>query len=248
MLTYHRKQLLLARLSAEGQIIASAIAAELGISEDTIRRDLRELAAEGLLTRVHGGALPASPAIAPLDQRRSIATPEKIRLAQAALPLIQPGQTIFIDGGTTHAELIRVFPATLSATIVTHSPTIAAALEPFRHVEVILIGGRLFRHSMVAVGTEAADAIRRLRFDLLFLGLTGLHPDGGLTTGDYEEAAIKRTLVGQAADCVVLATSDKLGAVSKHQIIAASALTRLIISADHAPTARASYAADIIAA
>ncbi len=101
---------------------------------------------------------------------------------------------------------------------------------------------------MVAVGTEAADAIRRLRFDLLFLGLTGLHPDGGLTTGDYEEAAIKRTLVGQAADCVVLATSDKLGAVSKHQIIAASALTRLIISADHAPTARASYAADIIAA
>ncbi len=165
MLTDHRKQLLLARLSAEGQIIASAIAAELGISEDTIRRDLRELAAEGRLTRVHGGALPASPAIAPLDQRRSIATPEKIRLAHAALPLIQPGQTIFIDGGTTHAELIRAFPATLSATIVTHSPTIAAELEPFRQVEVILIGGRLFRHSMVAVGTDAADAIRRLRFD-----------------------------------------------------------------------------------
>jgi DeoR/GlpR family transcriptional regulator of sugar metabolism len=229
MLTENRKHLILSRLSATGQVIARDLAAELGLSEDTIRRDLRELAADGRLLRVHGGALPASPAVAPLDTRRGIATPEKAALARTAAALVTPGQTVFIDGGTTHAALVAALPLRLRATVITHSPTIAGLLEPFTGIEVLLIGGRLYRHSMVATGADALDAIRRVRTDLAFVGVTGLHPGTGLTTGDSEEAAIKRAIIAQAADCAVIATADKIGAASPWQIAPLDAATILVV-------------------
>ena len=132
MLTEQRKHLLLQRLKGDGRIVAKQLSAELGLSEDTIRRDLRELAAAGLLQRVHGGALPASPTIANLDARRSMAVEEKQRLGRAGAALVEPGQIVFIDGGTTNLELVRHLPLDLKATIITHSPIIAAALEPHR--------------------------------------------------------------------------------------------------------------------
>ena len=229
MLTEQRKQLLLTRLAKDGRIVAKELSIELGLFEDTIRRDLRELAGEGLLTRVHGGALPASPTVANLAARRSIATEEKRRLGRKAAGLIQRGQQVFIDGGTTHLELVRALPLDLGLTVITHSPTIAAALEPHQSVEVILIGGRLFRHSMVAVGAEALEQIQRLRIDLGFVGLTGLHPEEGGTTGDFEEAAIKRAIVARSAEAVVLATAEKLGAVSAYKVCAVKEITSLVV-------------------
>lgn len=229
MLTAQRKTLLLSRLATEGRLVAATLAPELGLSEDTIRRDLRDLAAEGKLLRVHGGALPLSPTHRPLADRRSMATEEKRRLAAAAARLIRPGQVVILDGGTTHAEVVRALPPDLRATIVTHSPTIAASLEPFPAIEVILIGGRLFRHSMVAVGAIAAEGFARLHADLCLLGVTGLNPERGLTTGDDEEAAIKRQMIAQSGETVVLATSDKLGATSPFAIAPISAIGTLVI-------------------
>lgn len=229
MLTAQRKAALLARLTAEGRIVARDAAAALGLSEDTIRRDLRDLAAEGRLLRVHGGALPLSPTHRPLADRRSLAPAEKRRLAAHAATLIRPGQTVILDGGTTHAELVRQLPADLRATIVTHSPVIAAALEPFDGVEVILIGGRLFRHSMVATGALAAEGFARIRADICFLGVTGVHPEAGLTTGDHEEAAIKSLMLAQSGETIVLATSDKIGATSPFRIATLGAATTLIL-------------------
>src|SRR5262245_7371522 len=127
MLTQQRKRLLLDRLAKEGRIIAKDVSVELRLSEDTIRRDLRELAADGLLQRVHGGALPASPTVANLAARRSMATEEKSRLGCKAVTFISRGQRVFIDGGTTNLELVRAVPANLAFTVVTHSPTIAQA-------------------------------------------------------------------------------------------------------------------------
>lgn len=232
MLTEQRKRLLLDRLVHDGRIVAKELSAELGLSEDTIRRDLRELAGEGLLTRVHGGALPASPTVANLAARRAMATDEKRRLGQRAARLIGRGQKVFIDGGTTHLELVRALPADLAVTVITHSPTIAAALEPHQAAEVILIGGRLFRHSMVAVGAEALEQIHRLRIDLGFVGLTGLHPEEGGTTGDFEEAAIKRAIIARSAETVVLVTAEKLGAVSAFEACAMKDLTSLVVTPD----------------
>ena len=229
MLTEQRKRILLERLKRQGRIIAKDMSAELDLSEDTIRRDLRELAAAGLLLRVHGGALPASPTVANLDARRTMAVADKQRLGQAGARLIEPGQTVFIDGGTTNLELVRHLPLDLQATITTHSPVIAASLEPHRNVEVILIGGSLLRHSMVSIGAVALEAISRLRADLCFIGLTGLHRHEGATTGNYEEAAIKRAIIGRSADVVSLVTAEKLGAVSPHMICGLGAISSLIV-------------------
>ena len=229
MLTRERKAFLLDRLAREGRLVATALAAELGTSEDTIRRDLRELAAEGLLTRVHGGAMPASPAVQPLAARRTIAPDLKARLADRAAALLLPGMTVILDGGTTHAALVAALPRDLSLTVVTHSPTIATLLEPFEKIRVILIGGPLLRHSMVAVGAEAAEAYSRVRADLCLLGVTGLHAEAGLTTGDPEEAAIKRRMVAQAGETVVIATPDKLGAVSPFAIVPLRDLDTLVM-------------------
>lgn len=231
MLTAQRKAHLLARLSQTGRIVARDEAQAMNLSEDTIRRDLRDLAAEGRLLRVHGGALPLSPTHVPLDDRRQMATAEKRLLGAAAARLIRPGQVVILDGGTTHLALIAALPHDLEATIATHSPTIAAALQGYARIEVIVIGGRLFRHSMVAVGATAAEGFSRLRADLCFLGVTGLHPQVGLTTGDAEEAAIKRCMIEQAGETVVLATSDKIGTTSPFVIAPLAAATTVILPA-----------------
>lgn len=232
MLTDQRKSFLLERLRRDGRIVAKEVSAELALSEDTIRRDLRELAAEGLLLRVHGGALPASPTVAGLDVRRGLAMDEKHKLACVAASMIEPGQTVFIDGGTTNLELVRCLPLDLAATVITHSPLIASALEPHRSVDVIIVGGTLLRHSMVNSGAVAYEFINRLRADLCFIGLTGLHAVEGASTSNFEEAAIKRAIIGRSAETVSLVTAEKLGAVSPHAICPAASLTSIIVSAE----------------
>jgi DeoR/GlpR family transcriptional regulator of sugar metabolism len=214
MLTRQRKTLILARLKSDGQVVAKVLAQETGLSEDTIRRDLRELAAEGLLQRVHGGGLPSSPALAEFSERQSIATAGKIAIGRAAAAMVRPRQFVFLDGGTTTSQMARHLPLDLKATVVTHSPSIAVELVNHPNVTVELIGGRLFKHSVVSVGVAAMEAIRKIRPDAYFMGVTGIHEDYGLTTGDPEEAAIKRAICELAAETIVLASSEKLGAVS----------------------------------
>lgn len=229
MLTQQRKTLILDRLAREGEIVARTLAAELTLSEDTIRRDLRELAAEGKLVRVHGGALPATPPLPDLEERRRIGSDEKSRLGAAAAGLIRPGETVFIDGGTTTAALVRALPHDLALTVITHSPTIAAALEHHGGIRVILIGGQLYRHSMVAVGAEAMAAISRLRPDHFFLGATAAHPRHGLSTGDFEEAAIKRAIAGRSLQVHATLTAEKLHRVSPFTILPLAEVTSLFL-------------------
>ena len=228
MLTQERKALILATLRQDGRVVAKSLSQALNLSEDTIRRDLRELAAEGRLQRVHGGALPASPALADFPGRLTLARDAKAILAQAAAAMIQPGQIVFLDGGTTAVQIARRLAPDLAATIVTHSPSVAVELAAHPAVTVELIGGRLFKHSVVALGVAALEAIGRIRADLFIMGVTGAHPELGFTTGDLEEAAIKRAISRQAAETMVLVTQDKLGAVSPYQILPPSAVTTLI--------------------
>lgn len=231
MLTSERKAYIRDVLRRDGRIVAKALSEELGLSEDTVRRDLRELAREGVLQRVHGGALPASPAVADYQRRGEMATEAKVRLGRAAARLVEPGQVVFIDGGTTNVQLARALPPTVRATVVTHSPSIAVELANHPHIEVELVGGRLFKHSVVAVGAAAVDAIRRVRPDVFFMGVTGVHPEAGLTTGDAEEAAIKRAISAQSGETVVLATAEKLGAASAFMIAPLHEATSLMVEA-----------------
>ena len=236
MLTSQRKNLILERLKRDGQIVAKTLSAELELSEDTIRRDLRELAADGLLQRVHGGALPASSAIADFATRQTIAPSAKSAIGQAAARTIERGSIVIVDGGTTAVQLVRALPQQLEATIVTHSPSIAVELIAHPNIEVILIGGRLFKHSVVAIGAVTLEGYGRIRADLCFVGVTGLHPEIGLTTGDLEEAHIKRAMIASAAEVTVMASSEKLLAASSY-VIAPIGEVNSIITERAAPLA-----------
>jgi len=229
MLPIQRTKLILSRLAADGQLVAKELAQELGTSEDTIRRDLRELAGLGQLQRVHGGALPASTAVADLQARQRISPADKIALGRAGAAMIQNGQVVILDGGTTAIQLARHLPSSLRATIVTHSPNVAVELAAHPRIEIIVLGGRLFRHSMVNVGASVIDAASRLRADLYFMGVTGVHPQAGLSTGDAEEAAVKRALHERAAQTVVLASSEKLLAASPFVVTPLQALSLLVV-------------------
>jgi DeoR/GlpR family transcriptional regulator of sugar metabolism len=231
MLTSQRKNVLMEVLRRDGQIVATQISAELGVSEDTIRRDLRELAKEGLLQRVHGGALPTSPALGDFAARQRIATDDKAAIGRAAAALVQPGQVVFVDGGTTCAQLVRALPRQLRATVVTHSPSIAMELMEHPDIEVIMLGGRLFRHSIVGVGAATLEAIAQIRADTFFLGVTSLHPELGLSTGDYEEACVKRALCRTAAETIVLASPEKLATASPYRIVGLSEIAGIVLPA-----------------
>jgi DeoR/GlpR family transcriptional regulator of sugar metabolism len=228
MLTSQRKLILLELLKQEGRIVARTVAARLEVSEDTIRRDLRELAGEGLLQRVHGGALPASPAMADFAARQHIAVDDKSAIGRAAAQLIQPGQVVFIDGGTTSAQLVRHLPPDLRATVVTHSPSVAVDLSTHPSIDVIMLGGRLFKHSVVGVGSATVEAIRQVRADLYFMGVCSVHPEAGLSTGDFEEAGVKRALSAAAAETIVLASPEKLATASPYQVIPLDELSGLV--------------------
>ncbi|HUN06302.1 MAG TPA: DeoR/GlpR family DNA-binding transcription regulator [Aggregatilineales bacterium] len=229
MLTSQRKQYILDVLKRDGQVVARQLSEELNLSEDTIRRDLRELAQEGLLQRVHGGALPASPAVVDFAGREDIHTDSKIQIGRGAAALIKDGQVVILDGGTTAVQVARHLPRHLRATVVTHSPRIAMELMEYPGIEVIIIGGRLFKHSIVTVGAVAIEAISHIRADVYFMGVTGIHPEAGLSTGDLEEAYIKRALSERAAETYVLASQEKLGAASQYVVCALTEVSGLIV-------------------
>jgi DeoR/GlpR family transcriptional regulator of sugar metabolism len=231
MLAAERHEVLLDRLNRDGKLVAREIARELDTSEDTIRRDLRDLAAAGLCQRVYGGALPVSPAIGNYATRQGINSGGKRRVARAAASLITPGSTVILDGGTTTLAVVAELPAQLHATVVTHSPTIASALIDHAHIEVYLIGGRLFKHSAVACGAAAVEAAQLVNADLFLLGVTGVHPETGLTTDDADEAAMKRALAARAADTYVLASSEKIGAASRFTVLPLARVAGIVTDA-----------------
>jgi len=232
MLTRQRKQTILEQLTREGRVVVGELSASFGVSEDTVRRDLREMDANGLLQRVHGGALPRSAALADFATRQTLVPDEKRAIGKAAASLVCNGQVVFIDGGTSAVQMARQLDLTLRATVITHSPSVAVELLHHPHIDVMLIGGRLFKHSVVSVGVDAAEQIGRIRADSYFMGVSGIHPQAGLCTGDAEEASIKRALMHASARTVVLASSEKLGVGSPFCVAPVSAAQVLVVSAN----------------
>lgn len=235
MLASQRKKMILELLAREKQVLSGDLSQRFAISEDSIRRDLRELAADGLLQRVHGGALPVSAAIAPLETRKNVQNQSKQIVAAKAVPLIQPHQVLLVDGGTTTLEMMTLLPDDMTFTVVTHSPSIAVSLIERPLIEVIIIGGRLFKHSAVTVGAAMIDALSHIQADLFFMGVTGVHRSAGFTTGHYEEACVKRALSQRAAETVVMASAEKLNAASSFAIGPLSMASILIV--DEVPDA-----------
>ncbi|GAB1331598.1 DeoR/GlpR family DNA-binding transcription regulator [Streptomyces sennicomposti] len=232
MLVAERREHLLDLLARTGKIVAKDVATDLGISEDSVRRDLRDLAAEGLCQRVYGGALPVSPAVVDYDARQAVAPDGKRKVASMAAGLVRPGGSVILDGGTTALAVARALPKDLACSVITHSPTIATVLIDHPRAELFLLGGRVFKHSAVTCGAAAVEAAQNVSAELCLLGVTGVHPEAGLTTADADEAAMKRALSARAADTYILASSEKVGTASQYRVLPWEKVTGLITDTD----------------
>ncbi|QBD81716.1 DeoR/GlpR transcriptional regulator [Ktedonosporobacter rubrisoli] len=228
MFTAERRQYILRILQEEGKVVAKKVSEELGTSEDTIRRDLRELAAEGLLQRVHGGALPYPPIIPNFAARQQQAVAAKSAMARAAVQLIRNGQVILIDGGTTNLQVAQHIPTELHATVITNSPPVAVALADHPHVEVVLLGGRINKSAIVALGAATIEALHMVRADLYLPGICGVHPEIGISGENLEEAHVQRTMMARAAEVIALVAPEKLNTAGPYIIGPMSDLTEII--------------------
>jgi DeoR/GlpR family transcriptional regulator of sugar metabolism len=228
MLTEERRRSIVQTLQHEGKVLASELSKTFQVSEDTIRRDLRELAASGMLQRVHGGALPRSPVTASFSVRQQQAPEAKAAIAQAAVGLIRQDQVILWDGGTTLLQVAQRLPSDLHATVITHSPPIALALAEHPAIEVILIGGKLNKQELVTVGATVVEGFRTIRADLCLLGVASVHPEIGISTLDLEEASVKRAMIASSAEVVALTAAEKLGTALPYIIGPLSDLTHLV--------------------
>ena len=243
MLTDERRALILEQLRRRGRVLAAELTERLGVSADTVRRDLRELDDAGLLRRVHGGALPRSGDAASFAARARRAPQAKASIARRAARCLRDGQVAILDGGTTTLELARALSDELRATVLTTSPPIAIALAAHPGIEVTVIGGTLRPHALVTVGAVTVETLRAVRADVVFLGVCGLHPEIGVTTDDVEERHVKAAMIEGAGEVVALADHDKLGTAMPIVVAPLCAVTQIVTDAEADDSALAPYRA-----
>ena len=223
-----RQERILERLRQHGRVIAADLAVEFRVSEDSIRRDLRELAAQRLCKRVYGGALLMTHA-APLAERRGSNVEHKRALAKVAASLVSPGQILFIDAGSTNSAIASALPDGQDLTVVTNAPDVALAVLGRRGFEVLSIGGRLDPAIGGAIGSLALRQIQGIRADLCFPGVCAADAQTGLWTLDAEEVVLKRTMIEASGETVLVATREKLITAATHHTAPVTSITHLVV-------------------
>ena len=228
MLKEERQQKILEILDEEQRVIASDLSQRFSVSEDTIRRDLKELDQKELIRRVHSGALRIGPPVTDFEKRQKISNDSKEILAKKALPYIRENTVILIDGSTTNLHLVNLLPINLKATIITNSPPIAIALAYHEQVEVLMIGGTLYKQSMVNLGIDTIEYLNNIRVDLYVMGIYNIDDQIGISVPSISEALVKRKMISISTEIMGLVTLDKLGTVSNQIIAPANVLTYLV--------------------
>lgn len=214
MLTEARHQYIIDQLQINTMVTVQALVNHLDVSESTIRRDLSLLEDEGQLIRVHGGAkrhyvLDKEPSF---QEKATIHQDEKLAIARYGASLVNKGETIFIDAGTTTLAMIEFIQAE-PALVVTNGIEQAALLID-KGFETLILGGKLKAGTKAIVGTTAFQQLKQYRFQKAFIGMNGIDVEYGLTTPDPEESAIKALMIQQANLAFVLADESKFGKVS----------------------------------
>ena len=240
ILAAERQQQILERLDRDGRVLAASLAEAFATSEDTIRRDLRDLAGRGLCRRVYGGALPVSPASSSAQIRAGEATDRKAALGQALAALVAPDSFVFIDAGSTNLAAARALSEDLRVTAATHDPAIAAALSAKPKATVWLIGGRVDARIGAALGGRTLADIEALRPELALLGVCALDPVAGVAAFDPEDAEIKRALLRNSSRVAAAILNEKLETSAPFALGQAESLDRVVLEADAPePIARA---------
>lgn len=232
MFAEERRKQILIRLARDGQLLSADLIKEFAVSEDTIRRDLKDLADAGLLKKVHGGAMATTTVPYEYGARQSLNIAAKAAIAQRAVSLIRERMLIFIDGATTSAQIAAHIPPSLSVTFVTYSLATATALTVLPRAEIILLGGTIVPDLLITMGPELGEQAKRFMPDLAVVGVHGLTPAKGGTVESYEDALAKRKFIENSAEVAVLAGHEKLGFVASFFVIGINEISYLISDAD----------------
>jgi DeoR/GlpR family transcriptional regulator of sugar metabolism len=230
VLAAERRRRILERIRGRGAVSVAELATDLETSEMTVRRDLRDMAGEGLLVRTHGGAVrPEGYAYEPSYSEKSrLAAEEKAAIARLAVQLVHPGDSILLGPGTTTLALARLLAGIPELAVVTNSLLVANALLPASGVEVMLTGGMLRRSIHALVGPGAEDSLRSLRSARAFISGNGLTVQRGLSTPSQLVASTDRAVAAAAQQVVVLADHTKLGHETMWQTVPTERIDVLI--------------------
>ena len=234
MLIEERRQHILSMAQAEGRVRVRDLSKTFGISQITIRKDLDHLQAKGLLQRSHGGALPVQPGALfdpSLKEKEKSHHSEKERIGAAAAEMVQEGQCVMLDSGTTTTAVAHALKKFSRLTVITNAVNIAAELAG-TDFEVILTGGTLRKNSFSLVGPLAEDMLTEIHADILFLGVDGFDMEIGLTTPNLMESRVNRAMVNASTKIVAVCDSTKFNRRSLSRIVAPSAIHHVITDAD----------------
>jgi DeoR family fructose operon transcriptional repressor len=227
---YERRRWLVDQARQAGRIDVAEVARALTVAKETVRRDLTALEAEGLLRRVHGGAIPVERLgfEGTLTLRNSSRTDEKARIADHAIGLLGTAESIYIDeGSTTQAFAERLNPHR-PLTVVTNSVPVALLMAPREHVTVILIGGRVRGKTLGTIDHWAVRMLEDFVFDLSVMGANGLTVERGLTCPDPAVAAVKGRAVSASRRNVLVSDGSKLGADSSYRFAQVRDLSTIV--------------------
>lgn len=218
MLKEERHSLILEQLSQKNKVLTVELSQTLAVSEDTIRRDLKELADQGQIKKVHGGAVSNSLNPFHYRDREVYAHEEKIAIAEKAKFLLRDRQVVFMDGGTTNLELARRLPPELKATILTNSIPIASQLSDHPNIELVFLGGKVLKSAQVTIGTDVVQAISGIRADICILGTRSIHHQIGISEIDWDETKVKRAMMQAANEIICLVIAEKIGTTQPYII------------------------------
>ncbi len=232
MLKRERQEYILHQLNLHNKVLSNALCSAIEVSEDTIRRDLQQLAEKGKLIKVHGGALSPSFNQVDLETNKLYAKDSKRIIALKALKLVKDGMFVLTGGGTTILELAKALPENLRATFI--SGSIPAIAEYMRHpnIDVIVVGDKLSKHSRITFGSDAVNKIRSLIPDVCFLGVNAMNVANGVTDSDWDIVNIKQTMIQVSQKVVCVTISEKLDSVQPIKVCSLNAVDTLITELD----------------
>ncbi|NQV30243.1 MAG: DeoR/GlpR transcriptional regulator [Candidatus Marinimicrobia bacterium] len=228
--TTERRQSILEIIQEQGSARVENMAKTYAVSEVTIRNDLKYLEERGLIHRSHGGALLKQNVgfDHPLVDKRRLHMPEKRKIAETAAGLIENGDSIILDSGTTTFEMLQFLGDKSDITILTNAMNVAFAAIPLTKVQTLLTGGFLRKKSFSLIGPDAEALLAKYYVDKLFMGVDGLDLDYGISTPNPEEASLNRIMVKISREVIVVADSSKFGHCSLSRICGVDAITKLI--------------------
>ncbi|WP_053219935.1 DeoR/GlpR family DNA-binding transcription regulator [Virgibacillus senegalensis] len=215
MLSIERYQRILAELEKQKIVKVSALSRQLGVTEKTIRIDLETLEKRGLLTRIHGGAMleKSEESLLPIEERQSSHNEVKQAIAKRAVELIEPGETILMDGGSTTVEIAKLL-GDQEVTVITNDLNIAHVLQDKQNVQLLVPGGARIVGSSSLFGTQATEFLQKLHVNRVFFGATGVSVKQGLSVFTSLHADWKKQIVECAEEVTLVADSSKFGKVA----------------------------------